>query len=83
LFSQITMNWRGQPLTCHETILNLIGSTTTATGLSVTAQLDTGLYPTGIKISDQQMRELPITRHAWHGEWNYCLHPTRDTPEPG
>ena len=77
------MNWRGQPLTSHETILNLIGSTTTTTGLSVTAQLDPGLYPTGVKISDQQMRQLPITRHTWHGEWNYTLRPTRDTPEPG
>lgn len=82
LFSQITMNWRGQPLTSHETILNLIGSTTTTTGLSVTAQLDTSPYPTGVKISDRQMRQLPITRDSWHGEWNYCLHPTRDTPEP-
>lgn len=82
LFSQITMNWRGQPLTSHETILNLIGSTTTTTGLSVTAQLDTSPYPTGVKISDRQMRQLPITRDSWHGEWNYCLHPTRGTPEP-
>ena len=82
LFSQITMNWRGQPLTSHETILNLIGSTTTTTGLSVTAQLDTGSYPTGIKISDRQMRQLPITRDSWHGEWNYTIHPTSDTPEP-
>jgi transposase len=81
LFSQITMNWRGRPLTSHETILNLIGATTTDTGLAVTATLDTGSYPTGIKISDREMQALPITRHEFHGDWNYTLHPTRDTPE--
>ena len=62
LFSQITMNWRGRPLTSHETILQLIGATTTNTGLTVTAALDTGSYPTGIKISDREMRALPIIR---------------------
>jgi hypothetical protein len=82
LFSQITMNWRGRPLTSHETILNLIGATTTDTGLAVTATLDTGSYPTGIKISDREMQALPITRHEFHGDWNYTLHPTRNTPEP-
>jgi len=82
LFSQITMNWRGRSLTSHETILNLIGATTTDTGLAVTATLDTGSYPTGIKISDREMQDLPITRHEFHGDWNYTLHPTRDTPEP-
>ena len=81
LFSQITMNWRGRPLTSHETILKLIGATTTDTGLTVTATLDTGTYPTGIKISDREMAALPITRNAFHGDWNYTLHPTRDTPE--
>ena len=55
---------------------------TTTSGLSVTAQLDTGAYPTGIKISDQQMKELPIKHYAWHGDWNYTLHATLDTPEP-
>jgi hypothetical protein len=82
LFSQITLNWRGRPLTSHETILNLIGAITTNTGLKVTATLDTGSYPTGIKISDQEMQALPITRDPFHGEWNYTLHPTHDTPEP-
>jgi hypothetical protein len=82
LFSQITRNWRGRPLTSHETIINLISATTTTTGLTVTAQLDTDHYPTGIEISDRQMKELPIIRNAWHGDWNYTLHPTRDTPEP-
>jgi transposase len=82
LFSQITRNWTGRPLTSHETIINLIGATTTTTGLTVTAHLDTGDYPTGVKISNRQMKELPITRHTWHGDWNYTLRPTRDTPDP-
>lgn len=84
LFSQITMNWRGRPLSSHETIINLIGATTTTTGLTVTATLDTDTYPTGIKISDREMKALPITQEPFHGEWNYTLHPThdRDTPEP-
>ena len=47
----------------------------------MTATLDTGTYPTGIKISDSEMAALPITRNAFHGDWNYTLHPTRDTPE--
>ena len=54
----------------------------TATGLAVTATLDTGSYPTGIKISDREMTALPITRDEFHGDWNYTLHPTRNTPEP-
>jgi hypothetical protein len=82
LFSQITRNWRGRPLASHETIINLIGGTTTTTGLTVTAQLDTGAYPTGIKVSDREMKELPIIRDSWHGEWNYTLLPTRDPPDP-
>ena len=75
LFSQITMNWRGRPLTSHETILQLIGATTTATGLTVTATLDTGSYPIGIKISNREMAALPITRDEFHGDWNYTMHP--------
>jgi hypothetical protein len=82
LFAQITRNWRGRPLTSHETILNLIGATTTSTGLTVTAELDPSDYPTGIKVSDQEMNAVAITRAAWHGEWNYTIHPQRDTPEP-
>jgi Rhodopirellula transposase DDE domain len=82
LFSQITRNWRGRPLTSHEAIINLIGATTTTTGLTVTAQLDTAPYPTGVKVSDREMKDLPITRDPWHGEWNYTLHPAPDTPEP-
>jgi hypothetical protein len=82
LFSQITRTRRGRPLTSHETIINLIGATTTATGLAVTAQLDTASCQTGATVSDREMKDLPITRDPWHGEWNYTLHPTRDTPGP-
>jgi hypothetical protein len=75
LFSHISMNWRGRPLTSHDVIINTIAATTARTGLRVHAQLDTGLYPTGVKISDEQLARVPITRHAWHGDWNYTLHP--------
>src|SRR5450755_748268 len=75
LFSAISMNWRGRPLTSHEVIVETIAATTTRTGLTVQAELDTGLYPTGVKVSDQQMAALPITRHHFHHDWNYTLHP--------
>jgi hypothetical protein len=75
LFSAITMNWRGRPLTSHEVIVNTIAATTTTTGLRVHAELDTGTYETGIKVSDRQMNALPLSRHDWHGDWNYTLRP--------
>ncbi|HUK69759.1 MAG TPA: ISAzo13 family transposase [Streptosporangiaceae bacterium] len=75
LFSAITMNWRGRPLTSHEVIVQTIAATTTATGLRVHAELDTSAYGTGVKISDRQMDALPLTRHDWHGDWNYTLRP--------
>jgi hypothetical protein len=71
LFSQISMNWRGRPLTSYEVVVNLIAGTTTRTGLTVHAELDEGAYPAGIKISDKQMRVLQqraIRRHDFHGE---------------
>jgi hypothetical protein len=87
LFSAISMNWRGRPLTSHEVIVQTIAATTTRTGLTVQAELDTGLYPTGVKVSDQQMAAPPITRHLFHGDWNYTLDPhpaqTRGPTEPG
>jgi hypothetical protein len=79
LFSAITMNWRGRPLTSHEVIVQSIAATTTRTGLRVRAALDTGSYPTGVRVSDQEMAVLPITRHGWHGDWNYTLHPRAGT----
>ena len=75
LFSRITMNWRGRPLASHEVIVNTIAATTTTTGLRVRAELDTSAYDTGIKISDRQMDALPLSRHYWHGDWNYTLRP--------
>ena len=75
LFSHISMNWRGRPLTSHQVIIDLIGATTTRTGLKVHAELDDTIYPIGIKISDTQMAALPITRHEFHGDWNYTLKP--------
>lgn len=75
LFSHISMNWRGRPLESHEAIVQLIAATTTRTGLEVRAQLDDGDYPNGVKISDQQMAQLPLSRHDFHGDWNYTLQP--------
>ena len=75
LFSHITMNWRGRPLTSHEVIVQTIAATSTATGLRVHAELDTSAYDTGVKVSDAQMQALPLARHDWHGDWNYTLHP--------
>ena len=87
LFSHITMNWRGVPLTSHEVVVNSIAATTTRTGLTVAAELDTGNYPEGVKIGDRQMAALPLERNAWHGDWNYTLRPggfTRidESPDP-
>jgi hypothetical protein len=79
LFSHISMNWRGRPLTSHEVIIETIAATTTRTGLTVQAELDTGDYPKGIKIPDWEMQNLEkqkvLQRHRFHGEWNYCLIP--------
>lgn len=78
LFSHISMNWRGRPLTSHEVILHTIAATTTNTGLTVCAELDTTTYPTGIKITDKQMRTLQATQlhyNDFHPEWNYTITP--------
>ena len=75
LFSHITMNWRGRPLTSHEVVVQSITATTTRTGLRVQAELDTNTYPTGVHIGDAEMASLPLTRHTFHGDWNYALHP--------
>jgi hypothetical protein len=80
LFSHITMNWRGRPLASHEVVVQTIAATTTATGLTVHAELDTSAYDTGVKISERQMDALPLTRHTWHGDWNYTLRPEAYDP---
>lgn len=75
LFAHITMNWRGRPLTSHEVVVNTIAATTTRTGLKVLAELDTGEYPVGVRVSDAQLEALPLRGHDWHGAWNYTLLP--------
>src|SRR6266536_1801620 len=81
LFSHISMNWRGRPLTSHETVVDLIGATTTRTGLKVRAELDRGSYPTGVKVADKDLAAVPLQRHDWHGDWNYTVTMTRPTAE--
>ena len=75
LFCHITQNWRGKPLRTFETIVELIGSTRTATGLRVRAKLDSRNYPAGVSVTDSQMRELALKPNDFHGEWNYVLQP--------
>lgn len=77
LWSMVTMNWRGRPLVSHEVVVELIGATTSKTGLSVRAELDRGSYPKGIKISDAQLEAAGVHGHDFHGEWNYDLSPLR------
>jgi len=75
LFSHITQNWRGRPLTSHEVVVNLIENTTTRGGLRVRAALDTAQYDTNRRISDDQLSELYLSRNGFHGDWNYSLTP--------
>ncbi len=80
LFSQITLNWRGRPLRTHQVIVDLISNTTTATGLTVRCVLDTGQYPIGLRYTQKDVDALPLTRHDFHGDWNYTFRPQPDTP---
>jgi hypothetical protein len=73
MFSHITQNWRGKPLTSHEVIVNLIANTTTNAGLKIRAALDTKEYPTGIKVSEQEMAGINLEKNSFHGEWNYSI----------
>ncbi|MFD7291568.1 ISAzo13 family transposase [Streptomyces sp. NPDC059863] len=83
LFSHISMNWRGRPLTSHDVIVSGIAATTTRTGLKVHAELDAGTYDTGIKVTDSDIDALPMHRHRFHGDWNYTLHPHDTTTSAG
>jgi len=74
LFSFISINWRGRPLTDYQVIVETIAATTTKTGLSVEAVLDEGIYPIGVKVTDEQVEAVPLTRDRFHGEWNYTVH---------
>jgi Rhodopirellula transposase DDE domain len=73
LWSHVSMNWRGRPLTSHEVVVNLIGATKTRSGLKVRAHLDHGSYPIGKTISDKQLAAVQINPHPFHGEWNYTV----------
>jgi len=75
MFCHITQNWRGRPLVSHEVIIQLIANTRTTTGLKIRAELDSGRYPTGIKVSDEEFAALKIKRAKFHGDWNYALLP--------
>jgi DNA-binding phage protein len=75
LFSYISQNWRGKPLVSYEVIVNLIAATTTTTGLRVHSELDTRLYPKGVKVSDAELAQVNIERDDFHGEWNYTISP--------
>ena len=76
LFSFMSLNWRGKPLESHEVIINLIAATTTTTGLKVYAQLDKRQYPTKLEVTDDQLAAVNITRHSFHGDWNYTINPS-------
>ncbi len=82
LFSAITLNWRGRPLTSHEVVLATINTTRTRRGLSVHAELDENTYPLGIAVSKKELQQLPIQPHDHHGEWNYTIAPTGPKTAP-
>jgi Rhodopirellula transposase DDE domain len=75
LFSQITQNWRGRPLTSRQVVVELIGATTTKTGLKVKAVLDENKYPTKLQVTDEELAALHLKRESFHGEWNYSIRP--------
>lgn len=77
MFSHITQNWRGRPLVSHEVIVNLIANTATQQGLTIQAELDTGTYPTGIKVSNEELAGVNLIPAGFHGEWNYTIAPAR------
>jgi len=78
LFSFISSNWRGEPLRDYETIVKLIANTTTAKGLKVICRLDRRKYPSGRKVSDEEMKAVNVERNKFHGEWNYVIRPHID-----
>jgi hypothetical protein len=77
MFCHITQNWRGKPLRTRAVVVNLIGNTKTKSGLKVQAELDTNSYPTGIKVSDEELAAVQIKRAEFHGDWNYTIMPRR------
>jgi transposase len=79
LFSHIAMNWRGTPLVSLAAIVSLIGRTTTSAGLRVRSEIDHGHYPLGVPVTEAQMAKVHLTPHRFHGEWNYTIHPARQS----
>ncbi|EQD75467.1 Rhodopirellula transposase family protein [mine drainage metagenome] len=77
LFSHIAMNWRGKPLVSLAVIVSLIGATTSTAGLWVRSELDKGRYPEGVKVSDEEMAQVLLEPHEFHGDWNYTIRPHR------
>jgi len=75
LFSYISLNWRGKPLTSYQVVVNLIGATTTNKGLKVISELDRNQYEKGIKVTDEDFNKINIRRNEFHGEWNYTISP--------
>jgi len=80
LFAFITQNWRGKPLVSHQVIVQLIGATTTETGLKVCCEIDGNLYPKGITVTEREMQAISLTRDQFHGEWNYTISPNQQPP---
>jgi transposase len=80
LFSYISQNWRGQPLRSHEVVVNLIANTKTKQGLKVRAKLDTNQYPSGLKVTDEELAAVVLKPAQFHGEWNYTIHPRIPSP---
>jgi bifunctional N-acetylglucosamine-1-phosphate-uridyltransferase/glucosamine-1-phosphate-acetyltransferase GlmU-like protein len=78
MFSFISQNWRGKPLISHEVIVKLIAATTTKTGLKIRAMIDENPYPIGRKVSDAEVAAIRVERDAFHGDWNYTIHPRQD-----
>ncbi len=79
MFSYISQNWRGKPLTSYQAIINLIAATQTTTGLKIYARLDETEYAKGIKVSKAQMDAISLHRHKFHGDWNYTITPSPTT----
>ena len=75
MFSYITQNWRGRPLVSYEVMVNSIANTRTEAGLIVNAELDKNAYPTGIKVSDEELASVNLNKADFHGEWNYQVSP--------
>src|SRR5205823_10758602 len=76
MFRFVSLNWRGKPLESLEVIVNLIAGTTTTTGLKIYARLDERVYEKGVEVADDQLAAVNITRHQFHGDWNYTITPS-------